>query len=135
MSQGIHYANIKGGKAGLLLSDITYKTAIIGRRVSFDRDSLRCDLFMDGRLVVYADSEWDFGTFAVDTPAMVYASLEHDAICSMVNARVLPWSCRAIGDKGLWTTLTSQGGTLSRWWRVPAVMVYSQLVARWWDKT
>ena len=135
MSQGIHYAIIKGGRKALLLSDIVYKTAIIGRRVSFARGGLRCDLYIDGRLVVYAGSTWDFGTFALDDPAMVYASLEHDAICAMVNARVLPWYCRAIGDKGMWGTLTSQGATLSRWWRVPAVMIYSQLVARWKDKS
>ena len=132
--RGIHYENIKGGDAGRLLSDITYQTAILGRRVSFDRDRLRCDLFMDGRLVVHESSEWDFGTFAVDTPAMVYASLEHDAICSMTNARALPWECRAIGDKGFWRRLTNQGATLSRWWRVPVVMGYSQLFARWKDR-
>jgi hypothetical protein len=132
--RGIHYENIKGGDAGRLLSDITYQTAILGRRVSFDRDRLRCDLYMDGRLVVYADSEWDFGTFAIDTPAMVYASLEHDAICNMTNARLLPWRYRMEGDKGLWNTLTAQGATVSRFWRVPAVMAYSQLIARWKDK-
>ena len=132
---GINYELIKGGTKGLLLSDITYKTAIIGRRVSFDSDAMRCDLHIDGSLVVYSGSEWDFGTFAIDTPSMVYASLEHDAICIMTNARMLPWSCRAIGDKGLWNTLSKQGATVSRWWRVPAVMVYSQVVARWKDKT
>ena len=131
---GISYELIKGGCKGLLTQDITYKTSIIGRRVSFDRDSMRCDLHIDGRLVVYSGSEWDFGTFAIDTPAMVYASLEHDAICNMTNARLLPWRYRMEGDKGLWNTLTAQGATVSRFWRVPAVMAYSQLIARWKDK-
>jgi len=131
---GISYELIKGGGKGLLTQDITYKTSIIGRRVSFDSDAMRCDLHIDGRLVVYSGSEWDFGTFAIDTPAMVYASLEHDAICNMTNARLLPWKYRVEGDKGLWNTLTAQGATVSRFWRVPAVMFYSQFIARWKDK-
>jgi len=131
---GISYELIKGGGKGLLTQDITYKTSIIGRRVSFDSDAMRCDLHIDGKLVVYSGSEWDFGTFAIDTPAMVYASLEHDAICNMTNARLLPWKYRVEGDKGLWNTLTAQGATVSRFWRVPAVMFYSQFIARWKDK-
>ena len=134
MNNGIHYKTIEGGRKGRLLSDITYQTKINGRRVTFDNDGMRCDLFVDGRLRVYTPTDWDFGTGAIDTPAMVYASLEHDVFCKMINYRLLPWSYRAIADKGLWTRLGEQGATVSRVWRVPVVMIYSQLFARWKDK-
>jgi len=131
---GISYELIKGGKYGKLLADEYYQTAITGHRVSYDRNAMRCDLYPDGMLVVYKDSEWDFGTFAIDTPAMVVASLEHDAFCNMTNSRDLPWSCRLQADKNFWNRLTENGATISRLWRVPGVMLYSQLVARWKDK-
>lgn len=134
MNNGIHYKTIEGGRKGRLLSDITYQTKIIGHRVTFDDNGMRCDLFVDGRLRVYTPSKWDFGTFAIDTPAMVYASLEHDALCNMTNARLLPWKYRFIADKGLWSTLTNEGAKLSRFWRVPGAMIYSQLFARWKDR-
>jgi hypothetical protein len=133
LNNGIHYKNL-GGKKGLLLSDITYQTKIYGHRVTFNRDGMRCDLYMDGRLVVYPDTKWDYGTGAIDTPAMVYASLEHDVLCKLTNYRLIPWKYRFIADKGLWSTLGGQGAKVSRLWRTPFVMAYSQLFARWKDK-
>jgi len=131
---GIHYELIENGKKGRLLSNTTYNTQIVHKFISYDRGDFCCDLYRDGRLLVYRGSIWDFGTGSIDTPAMVYASLEHDALCKLTNARLLPWKYRFIADKGLWNTLGSKGATLSRLWRVPAVMIYSQLFARWKDK-
>jgi hypothetical protein len=133
LSRGIHYKNI-GRNKGELLSDKTYQTKIYGHRVTFNRNGMHCDLFVDGRLLVYTKTRWDFGTGAIDTPAMVYASLEHDALCSLTNYRLIPWKHRKVADKGLWSTLGSQGATISRLWRTPAVMLYSQFVGRWKDK-
>jgi hypothetical protein len=133
LNDGIHYKN-KGGKGGILLSEIAYQTKVYGHSVSFDRDSIHCDLFVDGTLLVYPNTEWDYGTFAIDTPAMVYASLEHDVLCKLTNYRLIPWKYRFIADKGLWSTLGSQGAKVSRLWRTPAVMIYSQFVGRWKDK-
>lgn len=132
-SPGINYETFNGGRNGRLLSDKVFTESVTGYRLDYSGGGMRCSLYPSGTLVVYAGSEWDFGSWAVDTPAMVVASLEHDVFCVLTNARVLPWSVRARGDKQFWNRLTEQGATVSRLWRVPGVMVYSQLVARWKD--
>jgi len=131
---GISYELIEGGKRGRLLADQVFTDSIRGHRLHYRDSSLHFDLYPSGDLVVYAGSVWDFGTGAIDTPAMVVASLEHDCICAATNARKLPWSARFDGDKNLFSRLGENGATVSRWWRTPGVMVYSQLVARWRDK-
>lgn len=130
----ISYTLIDGGKRGRLDADQVFTNSIRGYRADFDNGALHCNLMPSGDLIVYAGSIWDFGTFAVDTPAMVVASLEHDAMCHMTNARVLPWSVRMKADKNFFARLGENGATVSRWWRTPFVMGYSQLVARWKDK-
>jgi len=134
MTSGINYELIEGGKRGRLLADEVYTGFVLGHRVNFDDGDMRCTLLPSGVLVVYAGTVWDFGTGAIDTPAMVIASLEHDAYCKMTNARKLPWHIRAKADKNLFKRLGENGSTVSRWWRTPAVMIYSQMVARWKDK-
>jgi hypothetical protein len=74
------------------------------------------------------------GSFAFDDPAMIIASAEHDALCHMTNARVLPWKVRAMADKRLRERLKEAGGTEWRWFRWIGVSLYSQLIARWKDK-
>jgi hypothetical protein len=129
-----HY-ELVNGKRGKLLSDYIFSTPITGYRVRLQTKTERADLFPDGRLVIYAPTEWDFGSGpAVNTPAMVYASLAHDIFCVMTNLRLLPWSCRGAADKYFWSCLTEAGAATSRWWRAPGVMLYSQLVARWKDR-
>ena len=134
MTSVINYELIEGGRRGRLLADEVYQSDIRGYRVVFDDGDMRCTLLPSGDLVVYSGTVWDFGTGAIDTPAMVIASLEHDAYCKMTNARKLPWRIRAKADKNLFNRLGENGSTVSRWWRVPAVMIYSQAVARWKDK-
>jgi len=123
-----------GTKWGRLLDDYTYHTPITGFEKTLKIKNFHCQLFADGKLKVFALSEWDFGSWAIDDPAMVYGSLAHDAFCHMTNYLLLPWSVRAQADKYLWQCLTDAGATVSRFWRVPGVMLYSQLVARWKDK-
>jgi len=131
---GINYELIEGGKRGKLNADQLFTNSIAGYDVSYSGNGMRCRLLPSGDLVVYAGSVWDFGSWAVDTPAMVIASLEHDAFCHMTNARLLPWSVRAKADANFFRRLGENGATVSRWWRTPGVMLYSQLVARWRDK-
>lgn len=127
-----HYETFKrNGKIwGRLLSDHKYKTPITGFDVVIEsRQGAR--LKPSGILHIYAMSEWDFGSGAIDTPAMVYASLAHDVFCEMTDKGILPWECRFEADKYFWTCLSEGGAIVSRFWRVPAVMLYSQLFARW----
>lgn len=125
----------RGGTTwGRLLEDFTYKTPITGYDKEIKLRNFHCKLTKDGTLKVFCLSEWDFGSFAIDTPAMVYASLAHDAFCHMTNWLLLPWEVRFQADKYFWQCLTEAGATTSRWWRVPGVMLYSQFVARWKDR-
>ena len=128
-----HYELFKrnGKRWARLLSNKTYRTPITGHLVHFNNGHFRCSMFADGLLTVYAMTEWDLGTMAIDDPAMVYASLPHDAGCYMTDAGVLPWSCRMKFDKYLWTCLSEAGAKVSRFWRTPIVMLNSQLIARW----
>jgi hypothetical protein len=114
-----------------LLADKSYQTPITGHKIHFSNGRFSCCLMPDGLLTIFAMSEWDLGTMAIDDPAMVYASLPHDAGCHMTDSGVLPWSCRMQFDKYLWTCLTQAGAKVSRLWRTPAVMINSQLIARW----
>lgn len=134
MTKRINYELIEGGKRGRIREDEVFTESIAGYRVNFDSGELRCSLYPSGTLVVYSGSVWDFGSWAVDTPAMVIASLEHDCFCVMTNARKLPWSVRMKADKNFWKRLGENGATISRLWRTPGVMIYSQLVARWRDR-
>lgn len=122
---------INNGKHGRLLADYAFADSIRGYRVSYRADSFNADLYPDGRLVVYSGSEWDFGTFAIDDPAMVVASLEHDFFCLVTDKGLLSWNVRFKADKQLWKRLGQNGGKISRWWRTPFVMIYSQTIARW----
>lgn len=130
-ASGIHYELIRRGRWGRLLSDYAKMTPIKGHDVVYNDGEFRCRLEPSGRLTAYRISEWDFGTRAINTPAMVEASVSHDAFCKMTDAGILPWSVRFEADKFLWTDLGNGGATISRFWRVPLVMLYSQTIARW----
>lgn len=132
---------IRGGKAGRLTAPAEFGTGITGHDAAiqyrrFAGYLVACQLTQDGRLYVQADTEWDFGSGpAIDTPAVVIASLAHDMICHLTNARLIPWSCRAQGD-AMYRTMLEQNGTgfLRRWWQYAGVRGYSETVARWRDR-
>lgn len=134
MPGGVNYDLIEVGKRGRLNEPEVFMGSITGYRVTFSNGVLSFDLYPDGTLIVDKGSIWDFGSFAIDTPAMVIASLEHDAFCEMTNHRVLPWSVRMEADKRFFARLGENGATVSRWWRTLGVMTYSQTVARWRDR-
>jgi hypothetical protein len=56
-------------------------------------------LYPDGLLVVAIGYRWDLGTYAIDDPAMVVASLAHDPLCELVAAGLLPYETRADADR------------------------------------
>ena len=134
MSRGLrvpYYTLIKQGKWGRLMEKFVYFTPIKGYNVNVDRARIRFRLFENGMLEVYPDTEWDFGSNAIDTPAMVLASLAHDMFCYMTDNGLLPWKERYQADKYFGELLNKAGAGLSRLWRVPGVMLYSQTIARW----
>lgn len=116
-----------------LLQNYAYQTPITGHHKTLN-GFISAILSADGLLKIERMSEWDLGTGAVDTPAMVYASLPHDIFCEMTSKGMLPWSVRHQADKYFWQCLTGAGATISRFWRTPLVMLNSQLVARWGRK-
>jgi hypothetical protein len=117
---------------GRLLSDYVYRTPITGYAVTVDASDYSCTLLPDGSLIVRALTVWDYGSGpVVQSGPMIYASLAHDMFCHMTDRGFLPWSVRHEADKYFYHCLSEAGATISRFWRTPAVMLYSQTVARW----
>ncbi len=129
-----HYELLYPGKKGRLLADYIYETPILGYSILIDEPNLKVRLSTDGWLTVYSTTDWDFGSRAVDTPAMVIASLAHDMICIFTNRRLIPWKYRAVGDGFFLKILADCGNGLWRYARFAGVTLYSQLIARWRDK-
>lgn len=135
---------IWNGRGGELTADVEYWTGITGHRLDFARVVatkygpawVDCSLFDDGRLAVRTGTQWDFGSGpAVDTPAVVIASLAHDMICHLTNYRLIPWQCRAMGDRMYRVMLEQNGaGLVRRGVHWIGVRGYSELIARWRDK-
>lgn len=113
-----------------LLSTQMYNDSLKGYEMQLRTQHMQADLTPAGHLRVYPVTEWDNGTGAVDDPAMVYASLEHDIFCEATRLGLLPWKARFEADKLLFRRLGEAGAKVSRFWRVPVVMLNSQLVAR-----
>lgn len=136
----INYRLVDRGSKGRLRETVTFKTQIRG----YSGALKNCELQTNGNLVVYKGFEWDFGSGAIDTPAMVIASLAHDAMCNLTNARVIPWKLRKEGDKLFRNLLKKHSnnsnvfsktlGFASRWWRWAAVRTYSIGFAKWKDQ-
>jgi hypothetical protein len=126
-----HYQLIRRGKWGRLLATHVYFTPIKGYSAFIDDVKIKCRLFDNGMLEVYADTEWDFASGpTVNTPAMVTASLAHDMFCHFTDRGLLPWEVRHKADKYFGSLLKEAGAKWSRFWRVPAVVMYSQTIAR-----
>lgn len=141
----IHYTLLPGGRTGYLESDFLTQTPIKGHTVErMDQPGIRCTLGPGGLLHIYKGTVWDYGSGpALNTPAMVRASLVHDAFCIMTDEGLLPWSVRREADNLFRKLLIKYGprGGLLGWrtgltylsstWRWVGVTAYSQLVARW----
>lgn len=156
---GIHYDLIRqqGKMCGLLLSDVESHTPIYGYEAEIELPASRCRLVKTGTLRTFAGFVWDFGSGpAIDTPAVIRASLDHDALCLLTDKGLIPWKCRAMADKyyrdslaqyspqipTLRQVVDSKGVALAqagpatfalarRWWQWAGVRVYSKTVAYW----
>ena len=123
---------------GRLLDDYSFDTPHIGYNVTLDTGFFRCRLTHDGRLTVFALSEYDFGSggITIQDLGMIRASLYHDALCLLTDRGILPYSERMTADNHfarlLWET-GSQGpiAALSTGWRWAVVTLNSQALARW----
>jgi len=67
-----------------------------------------------GYLLFSAGYEWDFGTGAINTPAVIAASLIHDGLTDLIREGKLPQSTRKLVDKEYKRYLKLGG---MGWWR------------------
>jgi hypothetical protein len=131
----IHYDLVRRNNKtlGLLLSDIEFWTPILGHDAEIEATASKCRLAQNGCLHVFAGFTWDFGSGpAIDTPAVVRASLAHDALCLLTDRGLIPWECRAEADKYYRDTLKRYGtGFARRWYHWAGVRAYSKTIAYW----
>lgn len=114
------------GDQAVLLEAVGFNTGIEG----VNAKGTLCELSNDGVLIVKAGFTWDFGTWAIDTPDVVMASLLHDAMCNMTNDGVLPWKYRKTTDKLYRNILKEKGmGFFRRWLHYTAVRVNSLIAS------
>jgi len=110
-----------------LTDDFIFRTPIMGYMVRSDFYSLD----PDGRLRIFTGYCWDLGTMAIDDPAMVVASLEHDAFCDMCNVGELDYGLRPRIDthfrKRLQDRSRSWVGKSWAWTRYTGVVLYRKL--------
>lgn len=126
----INFELIDGGTRGRLLGALQFQTTITGYSINHPEDGYYLD--REGLLTLYVGFTWDFGSCAVDTPAMVIASAAHDAFCVMTDKGLLPWSVRAQSDYFFRELLKQHGvGFSRRWWCWAGVRSYSKTVAYW----
>jgi hypothetical protein len=95
----LDYTLIRNNRWGRLKKDVLVNTGITGYDVAVMRVGFYCHLQPDGMLWIGTGTEWDFGTFAIDTPPMVRASLPHDIFCVLTDEGKLPWGVRKEADK------------------------------------
>lgn len=140
---GLDYRLIRNNSRGMLTRTAFIDTGILGHSAALTKGELHCALSENGTLTVFAYSIWDFGSGpAINTPAMVRASLPHDALCLLTNHRLVPWSVRRKADS-LFRKHLKALSPPRKWynplryhanWRWLSVSLYSQLIARWRDK-
>lgn len=127
LEYAISYELIDHGKRGRLLSPLYFPSPIEGYEVcapTFCLDE-------SGNLALHAGFEWDFGSYAIDTPGMVRASAMHDAFCILTDTGKLPWKCRAQADDYFRKLLIEYGTSAIRaWWCYLGVRTFSTLVAK-----
>ncbi len=80
---------------GRLDRSFTFKCPVIGQPCSTEY----VDLMATGSLNIYTGYLWDFGSGpAIDTPAVVYASLGHDVLYDLIGQGKLPKRYRKTAD-------------------------------------
>lgn len=120
---------------GVLKSALSFQTAITGYSASLPEPRL-ARLAKNGTLTLQPGFIWDFGSYAIDTPAMVIASAAHDALYLMTDRGLIPWEYRKVADAGFRKLLEDHGTPFARrWWCWVAVRSYSKTLAFWRRKT
>jgi hypothetical protein len=131
---------IRNGRAGRLVADVEFLTPITGYRAQVQQSMegrggkywVDATLCHDGRLCIRSDTEWDFGTGAINTPPVVRASLVHDVFCHLTMLGRIPWECRAEADAYYRQLLIAYGCSKIRaWYQWAAVRGYSKSIAYW----
>ena len=138
----IDYELVNSNRCGRLKRPVEVQTDLTGYNILLTTLTAKASLSLDGVLRIYEGTIWDFGTMAIDTPAMVRASLVHDMFCLMTGNGMLPWSARAYGDK-LFREILAQYSpkrhvlnplTHWHWVRWAGVSINSQTLARYQAK-
>lgn len=119
------YSPKEGEPPYVLASQYSFSTPITGYRVDLDH---RATLYSGGLLTVRKGFRWDLASGAIDTPAMVRASLAHDVFCIMTDLGLIPWTERATSDV-YFRELLKEGGEswVRRQYSYLAVSLYSAL--------
>lgn len=116
----ISYSTNRG--RGTLSKSVVFDTPVKGYSATHPDILLK----EDGQLTIRAGFEWDYASGAIDTPAMIWASLPHDAFWDLRNAGKLPKSEFGVVDSYFRKCLKAAGeGWLRRWYAWAAVRIYS----------
>lgn len=91
-------------------------------------------LASDGLLLVSKGFHWDFGSGpALNTPAMIYASLTHDCLYLLMQEGELPWHWRKAADQLFYQHLLHAGmNTVRARWCYWGVR-YGYPIWSWWS--
>jgi hypothetical protein len=123
------HMRFRGMQYAELTKDVQRQTPITGHIGSIPCVTLQAD----GMLIIAAGYHYDFGSGpAVDTPAMIYASLVHDAFYDLMKSDELPWECRKDVDKHFHALLLEAGmNPIRAWWCYWGVRL-GYPVFSWW---
>ena len=118
-----HYALTK--KGGVLLTNFGAQTGITGRTA----ESKYVSLYKSGYMKFHKGFSWDFGTGAIDTPAVILASLVHDGLTNLIAFSKLPQACRQQVDKEYKRYLKIGGMSCPRrQWQYHGIRLYVRLL-------
>lgn len=110
---------------GILVRGYAVQTNVTGRWAI----NRYVELTKDGVLRIKKGYKWDFGTGAIDTPAVILASLIHDGLCDLIADTRLPKSYRRKVDKEYKRFLKIGGmGFLRRQWQYYLIRFYVRLL-------
>lgn len=108
--------------AGVLDADFSFNTPIVGEAAVLLSGVF---LLKSGTLILRKGYKWDFGSGAIDTPAMVAASLAHDGFCDLIASGALHPRYQRAADRFFLTLMKRYGVPLPRrWWCYLAVRAY-----------
>lgn len=107
---------------GILDDRVVFNTPVVGYSIGVPK----IQLLHDGQLVISKGFVWDYASGAIDTPAMIYASLPHDAFWILRKQGKLPKKAFGVVDAYFRQCLEDAGeGWLRRWYAWSAVRLYS----------